>query len=260
VARIDTIAITNDKGYAVSAFNANENVNISVINEYESDKARFEMSIIKPDGTSIPLSGNTAVWNTTENPDGEYTVHAEIIRTSNNEVVKSHEQTFRIQHRLAVDSITLALSQPYSRVGDDDTVDIMAEFDISNYTETNQLSVNWTVTDTSGSVVSEDTVDITEADVAMNIMQLGSFTPDTSERNAYIIRAELMSGEMQIAQTNHSIAPDIETLFFATSLPYSFLSSTIAKEIAFYGSDLSGLVPPEVEEAFQEKFKKSSGE
>lgn len=222
VARIDTIAITNDKGYAVSAFNANENVNISVINEYESDKARFEMSIIKPDGTSIPLSGDTAVWNTTENPDGEYTVHAEIIRTSNNEVVKSHEQTFRIQHRLAVDSITLALSQPYSRVGDDDTVDIMAEFDISNYTETNQLSVNWTVTDTSGSVVSEDTVDITEADVAMNIMQLGSFTPDTSERNAYIIRAELMSGEMQIAQTttNYFVSDKSVAIAYATDKDY----------------------------------------
>ena len=62
--------------------------------------------------------------------------------------------------------------------------------------------------------------------------------------------------EMQIAQTNHSIAPDIETMFFATSLPYSFLSSTIAKEVAFYGSDVSELVPPVVAEAFREKFQK----
>ncbi len=62
--------------------------------------------------------------------------------------------------------------------------------------------------------------------------------------------------EMQIAQTNHSIAPDIETMFFATSLPYSFLSSTIAKEVAFYGSDVSKLVPPVVEAAFGEKFVK----
>ena len=62
--------------------------------------------------------------------------------------------------------------------------------------------------------------------------------------------------EMQIAQTNHSIAPDIETMFFATSLPYSFLSSTIAKEVAFYGSDVSKLVPPVVEAAFGEKFAK----
>jgi Fe-S-cluster formation regulator IscX/YfhJ len=82
VANIDNIAITNDKGYAVSAFNSNENVNISVISEFETDKAHFEMSIIKPDGTSIPLDGDTAVWNTADNPDGEYTVRAEIIRNS----------------------------------------------------------------------------------------------------------------------------------------------------------------------------------
>lgn len=60
--------------------------------------------------------------------------------------------------------------------------------------------------------------------------------------------------EMQIAQTNHSIEPDIETIFFTTSLEYSFLSSTIVKEIAQYGSDVSKLVPPVVEEAFHRKF------
>lgn len=60
--------------------------------------------------------------------------------------------------------------------------------------------------------------------------------------------------EMQIAQTNHSIEPDIDTMFFTTSLEFSFLSSTIAKEVAFYGSDVSRLVPPVVAEAFQTKF------
>ena len=38
--------------------------------------------------------------------------------------------------------------------------------------------------------------------------------------------------EMQIAQVNRSIAPDIETMFLATGLEYSFFCSTIAKEIA----------------------------
>ena len=218
VANIDNIAITNDKGYAVSAFNSNKNVNISVINEFETDKAHFEMSIIKPDSTVIPLDGDKAVWNTADNPDGEYTVRAEIIRNSNNEVAKSFEQTFRIQHRLAVDSITLALSRPYSRVGDTDSVDITAEFDISNYTEDNQLAINWTVTDVSGSVIAEETANISEADVAMNSIQLGSFTPDTSERNAYIIRAELMSGEMQIAQTttNYFVSDRSVAIAYAT--------------------------------------------
>lgn len=222
VAKIDNIAITNDNGYAVSAFNSNENVNISVINEFETNKAHFEMSIIKPDGTAIPLEGDKAIWNTADNPDGEYTVRAEIIRNSNDTVAKSFEQTFKIQHRLAVDSITLALSQPYSRVGDTDSVDITAEFDISNFAEDDQLAINWTVTDISGSVIVEDTTDISEADVAMNYIQLGSFTPDTSKRNAYIIRAELMSGTSQIAQTttNYFVSDKSVAIAYATDKDY----------------------------------------
>lgn len=64
--------------------------------------------------------------------------------------------------------------------------------------------------------------------------------------------------EMQIAQTNHSIDPDIDTLFFTTSLEYAFLSSTIAREVAYYGSDVSKLVPPAVAEQFQKKFHQDS--
>ncbi len=60
--------------------------------------------------------------------------------------------------------------------------------------------------------------------------------------------------EMQIAQTNHSIEPDIDTMFFTTQLEYAFLSSTIAKEVAGYGSDVSKLVPDVVAKAFAEKF------
>lgn len=60
--------------------------------------------------------------------------------------------------------------------------------------------------------------------------------------------------EMQIAQTNHSIEPEIDTMFFTTSLEYAFLSSTIVKEVAFYGSDVTKLVPPIVAEEFSKKF------
>ena len=49
--------------------------------------------------------------------------------------------------------------------------------------------------------------------------------------------------EMQLAQTNHHIDPEIDTMFFVTSLEYAFLSSTIVKELAMYGSDISKLVP-----------------
>ena len=59
--------------------------------------------------------------------------------------------------------------------------------------------------------------------------------------------------EMQIAQTNHSLNPEIDTMFFTTSLEYAFLSSTIVREVASYGSDVSGFVPPEVEKRLREK-------
>ena len=60
--------------------------------------------------------------------------------------------------------------------------------------------------------------------------------------------------EMQIAQTNHSIDPQIDTMFFTTSLEYAFLSSTIVKEVAHYGADIHKLVPDAVIQAF-EKIK-----
>lgn len=62
--------------------------------------------------------------------------------------------------------------------------------------------------------------------------------------------------EMQIAQTNHSINPDIDTMFFTTSLEYAFLSSTIVKEVAFYGSDVSKFVPDVVADKLREKYQK----
>ena len=60
---------------------------------------------------------------------------------------------------------------------------------------------------------------------------------------------------MQLAQTNHSIDPDIDTMFLTTSLEYAFLSSTIVKEIAYYGSDVSKLVPPNVAVKLREKYQ-----
>lgn len=62
--------------------------------------------------------------------------------------------------------------------------------------------------------------------------------------------------EMQIAQVNRSIAPDIETMFLATGLEYSFLSSTIAKEIAMYDAGVEKFVPPIVVSKFKEKYNK----
>ncbi len=61
--------------------------------------------------------------------------------------------------------------------------------------------------------------------------------------------------EMQIAQTNHIIDPQVDTMFFTTSLEYAYLSSTIAKEAAFYGSDVSRFVPDLVARRMKEKME-----
>ena len=60
--------------------------------------------------------------------------------------------------------------------------------------------------------------------------------------------------EMQIAQTNHSLNPEIDTVFFTTSLEYVFLSSTIVREVASYGSDVSNMVPDAVAKKLRERF------
>jgi pantetheine-phosphate adenylyltransferase len=52
--------------------------------------------------------------------------------------------------------------------------------------------------------------------------------------------------EFQIALANKQIEPEIETIFLASSGKYTYLSSTVVKEMARYGADLSGFVPREI--------------
>ena len=60
--------------------------------------------------------------------------------------------------------------------------------------------------------------------------------------------------EIQLAQTNHALMPGIETMFLATSIKWSYLSSTIVKEAARYGSCISKFVTPNVEAAVEQKM------
>lgn len=60
--------------------------------------------------------------------------------------------------------------------------------------------------------------------------------------------------EIQLAQTNYALMPSIETVFLATSIKWSYLSSTVVKEAARYGSDISQFVTPNVEKAVHEKY------
>ncbi|MDE7298201.1 MAG: pantetheine-phosphate adenylyltransferase [Lachnospiraceae bacterium] len=61
--------------------------------------------------------------------------------------------------------------------------------------------------------------------------------------------------EIQIAQTNHALMPEIDTVFLTTSIKYSYLSSSIVKEVASYGGDIIKFVPAEILPAVLEKFR-----
>lgn len=62
--------------------------------------------------------------------------------------------------------------------------------------------------------------------------------------------------EFQMALTNYQLEPNIETLFLATRTNYSFLSSSVVREVASYGGSLIGLVPDEIIDIILKKYKK----
>ena len=61
--------------------------------------------------------------------------------------------------------------------------------------------------------------------------------------------------ELQIAQTNRVIAPEVDTVFLTTNLKYSYLSSSIVKEIAAFGGEINAFVPEEVAERVMKKME-----
>ena len=61
--------------------------------------------------------------------------------------------------------------------------------------------------------------------------------------------------ELQMAHTNKTLANDIETVFLSTSNEYSFLSSSVVREIARFGGEIEHLVTAEVEIALRQKFQ-----
>ena len=61
--------------------------------------------------------------------------------------------------------------------------------------------------------------------------------------------------ELQMAHTNKTLANDIETVFLSTSNEYSFLSSSVVREIARFGGEIEHLVTAEVAIALRQKFQ-----
>lgn len=79
------------------------------------------------------------------------------------------------------------------------------------------------------------------------------------EKNAKVIVRGLRAvseyeKEIQVAHINSILDENIETMFLTTDLKYSYLSSSVVKEVASFKGNLSKFVPPFVEEKLKQKF------
>ncbi len=62
--------------------------------------------------------------------------------------------------------------------------------------------------------------------------------------------------ELQLSHTNKKIAPQVDTVFLMTSLEYTYLSSSLVKEVASYGGDISEFVTEDVARKIHDKLSK----
>ena len=94
----------------------------------------------------------------------------------------------------------------------------------------------------------------------IEVLAYGGLLVDLArERGVDVIVKGLRAGsdveyELQMAQMNARLAPDVDTVFVATNPRWGFISSSSVKEVARYGADISGLVPPGVEKALRRVF------
>jgi pantetheine-phosphate adenylyltransferase len=64
--------------------------------------------------------------------------------------------------------------------------------------------------------------------------------------------------EFQLAHMNRRLNKNVETVFMMPSEEYTYLTSSLVKEVSSFGGSVKGLVPAEVEKALKDKFKKIS--
>ena len=87
-------------------------------------------------------------------------------------------------------------------------------------------------------------------DLTVNLArQLGAAAMIRGLRNG----GDLVS-EMELAMMNRELDPEIESVFIMTSAEHPFVSSSLLKEAASLGGDISGLVSPAVAEALRQKY------
>ena len=103
-------------------------------------------------------------------------------------------------------------------------------------------------------VIRESIDESCPADVAgrIDIESFAGLTVDFCRRRGatFVVRGlraiSDFESELQMAHTNRKLAPEVDTVFFMTALEHSYLSSSLVKEIAAFGGDVTQMVPPAV--------------
>lgn len=112
----------------------------------------------------------------------------------------------------------------------------------------------------------EERVELIRASVAelgphVEVRSFDGLTVEFAERHGagFIVRGlravSDFEAELQMAHTNRKLERRVDTVFLMTALEFGYLSSTLAKEVAQFGGDVSGMVPGPVAEALAGRFR-----
>ena len=111
----------------------------------------------------------------------------------------------------------------------------------------------------------DERVELIKASVAdfganVQVEAFDGLTVEFAQRNGagFIVRGlravSDFEAELQMAHTNRRLQRGVDTVFLMTALEFGYLSSTLAKEVAQFGGDVSGMVPPPVAAALAARF------
>jgi pantetheine-phosphate adenylyltransferase len=101
---------------------------------------------------------------------------------------------------------------------------------------------------------------VSEFGANVQVEAFDGLTVAFAERNgaSFIVRGlravSDFEAELQMAHTNRKLESGVDTVFLMTALEFGYLSSTLAKEVAQFGGDVSGMVPPPVAAALVAHF------
>lgn len=105
---------------------------------------------------------------------------------------------------------------------------------------------------------------VAEFGANVEVQSFDGLTVEFAERHraGFIVRGlravSDFEAELQMAHTNRRLQRRVDTVFLMTALEFGYLSSTLAKEVAQFGGDVDGMVPPPVAAALAARFASST--